>query len=330
MKTLYFCGAGNSEGIRLAGNINQEHQRWDRMFVLDDDASRHGQKLLGCEIIGGFEALGDADPETCEVVNLVARTTTGRNGARRKIASYGVPFARLVSPNVDTFGAEVAHDGIVYHNATIGPEARVGEGSVVFMGAVVGHEAQVGAGCVLAANSVLNARVELGEGVYVGTNATILPEIHVGAGATIGAGSVVLEDVPAGATVMGVPAEILSSAAIEAHATSDEVSISEIDHELERTIGQIWQEILEIPEVEIDVQQNFFDIGGNSLLAVRIPRHLCRATGKKISMTDVFRFPTIRSLAAHISGDRARSEVRTRPSRADLRREIHARWRQSH
>jgi sugar O-acyltransferase (sialic acid O-acetyltransferase NeuD family) len=328
MKSLYFCGAGNSEGIRLAYKINQEHERWDRMFVLDDDPSTHGKKLLGCEVIGGFEKLAEADPETCEVVNLVARTTAGRNGARQKIASYGVPFACLISTNVDTFGAEVAHDAIVYHNATVGPEALVGEGSVVFMGAVVGHEAQVGAGCVLAANSVLNARVELGEGVYVGTNATVLPEIHVGAGATIGAGSVVLEDVPDGATVMGVPAEILFTAETKATGTSDEVGRVEIDHELERAICDIWREVLDISDVE--VSQNFFDMGGNSLLAVRLREHILRATGKKISATDVFRFPTIRSLAAHISGECRPREIRTRPARADLRREIHARWRASH
>jgi carbonic anhydrase/acetyltransferase-like protein (isoleucine patch superfamily) len=230
---------------------------------------------------------------------------------------------------VDTFGAEVAHDAIVYHNATVGPEALVGEGSVVFMGAVVGHEAQVGTGCVLAANSVLNARVALGEGVYVGTNSTVLPEISVGAWATIGAGSVVLEDVPEGATVMGVPAEILFTAATKEKGVSGEVASVEIDHELERTICNIWQEVLQLPNVE--VSHNFFDMGGNSLLAVRLPERVRRATGRKISVTDVFRFPTIRSLATHmVEEGGGQREARTRPSRADLRREIHANWRTRH
>jgi hypothetical protein len=132
MKSLYFCGAGNSEGIRLAYNINRERERWDRMFVLDDDPSTHGKKLLDSEVIGGFEKLGEADPEACEVVDLVARTTAGRNAARQKIASYGVPFAPLISPNVDTFGAGVAHDAIVYHDATVGPESSGGNSSGVF------------------------------------------------------------------------------------------------------------------------------------------------------------------------------------------------------
>ncbi|MDP6978462.1 MAG: phosphopantetheine-binding protein [Myxococcota bacterium] len=327
MKSLYFCGAGNSEGIRLAQTINREEQRWSEMFVLDDDASRHGTKLLGCEIIGGFDVLADVDPETSEVVNLVARQTRGRSAARKKIASYGVPFTRLVSPNVDTYGAEVAHDAIVYHNATIGPETVVGEGSVVFMGAVVGHEAIVGKSCVMAANSVLNARVELGEGVYVGTNATILPETKVGAFATIGAGSVVLEDVPAGATVIGVPGEVLSSPAANRAATEEpEV---QIDHELEKTICKIWQDVLAVPVVEVG--HNFFDVGGSSLLAVRMRDHLHEETGNKISLTDVFRFPTVRSLAAHVVSNRGNAAPpKAAPSRAAIRREFHARWRKTH
>jgi sugar O-acyltransferase (sialic acid O-acetyltransferase NeuD family) len=322
MKSLYFCGAGNSEGLRLAYKINEERSRWDRMFVLDDDASKHGKKVLGCEVIGGFEVLATADPETSEVVNLVARTTAGRHAVRARIAEFGIPFAQLVSPGVDTFGTDIARDVIVYHNSTVGPETVVGDGSVVFMGAVVGHEARVGTSCVMAANSVLNARVVLGEGVYVGTNATVLPEVKVGAWATIGAGSVVLEDVPDGATVMGVPAEIMISALDKADGGASNVVGVRIDFELERTIGKIWQEILGIPDIEVD--QSFFDAGGNSLLAVQMRNHLQQATGDKISLTDVFRFPTVRAFAAHMTANRRIQGHRAAKSRADIRRELHA------
>lgn len=48
------------------------------------------------------------------------------------------------------------------------------------------------------------------DGVVVGTGAKVLGTIRVGAGSNIGANSVVLEDVPAGATVVGVPARVIS------------------------------------------------------------------------------------------------------------------------
>lgn len=209
MRTLYLCGAGNPEGVRLAQRINRHRPRWERLVILDDDPGRHGQRMMGVEIAGPFSMLEDADPGESEVANMVARTTVKRRLARRKIAAFGVPFATLVDPGVDVEGVELARDVIVYPNAVTGAEAFIDEGSVVFMGAVVGHESRVAPGCVIAANAVLNARVHLEEGVYVGTCAAILPEVTIGAWATVGAASLVSRDAPAGSTVMGVPGKAL-------------------------------------------------------------------------------------------------------------------------
>ncbi len=209
MKILYLCGSGNSEGVRLALRINQKQARWDQIILVDDDVSRHGQSILGVEITGSFLMLERAHQKSAEVANLVARTTGKRWSARNKIASYDLPFATLINPNIDVLGAQFGRDIVVYQNATVGPEVSLGEGCVIFMGAVVGHESRLGQCCVLAPNAVVNARVQLEDGVYVGTNSAILPEVKVGPWATIGAGSVVMRDVPAGATVMGVPAKIV-------------------------------------------------------------------------------------------------------------------------
>lgn len=209
MTTLYLCGAGNSEGVRIAHTINRQERRWRRIVLLDDDPAKHGRTILDVEIVGPIDALLEADPDSSEVANLVARSTVTRWTVRQRIASCRIPFAPLIDPGVYTGGVSFGKDLIVYQHATLGPEVSIGEGGVVFMGAVVGHESEVGECCVIAANAVVNARVSLGDGVYVGSNATILPEVSVGAGATIGAGSAVIEDVPDGATVMGVPAGII-------------------------------------------------------------------------------------------------------------------------
>lgn len=209
MRTLYLCGASNPEGVRLALRVDEAEDRWDRLVLLDDDPDRHGTEVLGVPVAGPFALLATADPGADEVVNLVARTTAGRQAARERIAAFGMPFAGLIHPGVDIEGAELAADAIVYRNATIGPHARVGESTVVFMGGVVGHGSTVGHGCVIAPNAVVNARVTIGDRVYVGTNASILPDLWIGADATLGAGSAVMCDVPFGTTVMGVPAKAL-------------------------------------------------------------------------------------------------------------------------
>jgi acetyltransferase-like isoleucine patch superfamily enzyme len=175
---------------------NHMHHRFD-----DDDPARHGEKILGVEIAGPFGMLEHADPGSDEAANLVARTAVKRWSARCRIEDYGLPFATIISPGVDTMGTEFHRDIVVYQNATLGPLVSLDEGSVVFMGGIAGHGSKLGRCCIVAPNAVINARVTVGDGVYIGSNATILPEVKIGSWATIGAGAVVTQDVPAGATI---------------------------------------------------------------------------------------------------------------------------------
>ena len=209
MKTLYLCGAGNPEGVRLALKVNHIDRRWDRIALLDDDPAKHDQSILGVEIAGPFSLLGKADAASVEVSNMVARTTEKRKSAREAIASFGLPFVTLIDPDVDIEGVRFSDDITIYGNVAFCADAVVGEGAVAFTGTVIGHGSRLGPGCIIAPGAVINARVELGEGVYVGTNASILPDLKVDSWSTIGANSAVIQNVPAGATVMGVPAQIL-------------------------------------------------------------------------------------------------------------------------
>ncbi len=348
LETLYLCGAGNSEGVRLALTINRREARWERIVILDDNPARHGQSILGVPIAGPLAALAGADRGSSEVANLVARTTDRRWSALSKIQGHGVPFATLIHPDVDVTGTEVGRDFIAYQHATLSPEVTIGESSVVFMGAVVGHESHVGRCCVVAAGAVLNARVELGDRVYVGSNATILPEIGIGEGATIGAGSAVVEDVPAGATAVGVPARILLAGRTGANAGGDRSSHDfrrdgsgagvgsrgttrgavEADVELEQAIAGVWQDLLRLPAV--DSLANFFDLGGTSLLAIQLQQRLQHTTGRDLPLTDIFQFPTIRSMARHIAAGAGGEDLHAfadgavedqAMDRADLRRQ---------
>ncbi|WP_333364598.1 AMP-binding protein [Microcoleus sp. N3A4] len=68
--------------------------------------------------------------------------------------------------------------------------------------------------------------------------------------------------------------------------------------EIEKTIGLIWKEVLHLNEVGI--HDNFFDLGGNSLLIAKVVSKLQSAFKKEISITDMFQYPTIKSLAEHL------------------------------
>lgn len=64
-------------------------------------------------------------------------------------------------------------------------------------------------------------------------------------------------------------------------------------------IAKIWSRILGVEG--IGAQDNFFALGGHSLLAVQSHRDIRTALEvSKLSITDIFRFPTLAGLASHI------------------------------
>jgi natural product biosynthesis luciferase-like monooxygenase protein len=94
--------------------------------------------------------------------------------------------------------------------------------------------------------------------------------------------------------------------------------------QLEKTIASIWQEVLGLPQV--GMSDNFFDLGGHSLLVVQVQRRLREVCGREVSITDMFRLPTIRALAAHLGGnDTTPSAVGDGLSRANARRMMRSR-----
>ena len=70
---------------------------------------------------------------------------------------------------------------------------------------------------------------------------------------------------------------------------------------LEETIASIWKDVLKLPQV--GTRDNFFDLGGHSLLAVQTHRRLKEALQRELSITDIFRFPTIQSLSAYLGNE---------------------------
>ena len=69
---------------------------------------------------------------------------------------------------------------------------------------------------------------------------------------------------------------------------------------IEKSVAAIWQDVLGLQQVR--TTDNFFDLGGHSLLVVQVQRRLREACGREVSITDMFRLPTIKALAAHLGG----------------------------
>ncbi|MCC5632732.1 amino acid adenylation domain-containing protein [Nostoc sphaeroides CHAB 2801] len=72
--------------------------------------------------------------------------------------------------------------------------------------------------------------------------------------------------------------------------------------EVERAIAKIWLEILNLEKVgTVGTNDNFFDLGGNSLLMVQVNYKLREVLHSDISVVEMFQNPTIKSLAKYIN-----------------------------
>ncbi|MGA9773581.1 MAG: amino acid adenylation domain-containing protein [Blastocatellia bacterium] len=68
--------------------------------------------------------------------------------------------------------------------------------------------------------------------------------------------------------------------------------------ELEQIIAGVWREVLSVDKV--GVHDNFFDLGGHSLLTVRVQSRLKDLLGREMSILQMFMYPTVSSLAGHL------------------------------
>ena len=86
------------------------------------------------------------------------------------------------------------------------------------------------------------------------------------------------------------------------------------ESDLEQAIAEIWKAALGLREV--GRYDNFFDLGGHSLLVAETHPKLEKAVGRRVPVVDMFRHPTISALAKHLNQikhqDRSFEEVRER------------------
>lgn len=77
--------------------------------------------------------------------------------------------------------------------------------------------------------------------------------------------------------------------------------------EMERSLATVWQALL--PVEQVGIHDNFFDLGGHSLLMIQVQSKLQEVFNSSISIIDLFKYPTINSLAVYLS-----QEQREQPS----------------
>ncbi|MFD6156427.1 amino acid adenylation domain-containing protein [Nocardia sp. NPDC060256] len=79
--------------------------------------------------------------------------------------------------------------------------------------------------------------------------------------------------------------------------------------EAEQTVAAVWRKVLGLNRIGAD--DNFFDLGGNSMLLVPVHTGLEAATGVKVPAVELFRYPTVAQLARFLVDGESTAESTT-------------------
>ncbi len=83
---------------------------------------------------------------------------------------------------------------------------------------------------------------------------------------------------------------------------------------VEQQLAEVWADVFEVPTVGVD--DSFWDLGGHSMLAVRLMSRVDQVFGKRIPLNTLFEAPTVAQLAKHIEDD---SQVQGRHALVTIR-----------
>ena len=195
---LFVVGAGGHAKVVIAA---LEARGENVVGVLDDDAAKHGSKILGVSVVGACEELDHARADAVLAI--------GDNATRKQLAGRlaGVTWRAVVHPRAIVHtSVRLGEGSVVLAGAVVQPDATIGPHAIVNTAASVDHDCELGAFVHLAPGVRLAGDVVVEEGAFVGIGASVLPGRRIGAWSTVGAGAVVVDDVPPGAVSLGVPA----------------------------------------------------------------------------------------------------------------------------
>jgi len=98
---------------------------------------------------------------------------------------------------------------------------------------------------------------------------------------------------------------LTSNGKLNRNALPDPEIKQEVDHifpenKIEEKLVTIWSELLKVKKELVSTNRSFFEMGGHSLIAIRLINAIQQAFNKTVKLKEVFENPTIRQQALHI------------------------------
>lgn len=175
---LILIGAGNVGGY-LAYNI-ADFPSFDLMGILDDDPTKHGEKINGFPVLGGIDLLFELDIDNLAVAVCINQPLIRKNIIDR-MQSLDLDYPTFISPKAwISKGCTIGQGSIIYPGVSINHESTIGDFVIMNMNCALGHHASVGDFVSFAPSVSLGGHTTLGEGVDMGIASSTIQGITIG------------------------------------------------------------------------------------------------------------------------------------------------------
>lgn len=215
MTKIVLLGAtgGCVDVLNVIQDANDTGSDYQVLGFLDDKEELWGTKVLGVQVLGGFDKVHEI-PLDCLFVTGIG---SPYNHWRRDqiINQLGLPrerFATIYHPTASVSRhATLGHGVVLYQYSVVGPDVHIGDHVLLLPQSVVNHGCNVGDFTIITSGVVVSGDVSIGRACYVGSQASVRQNVVIGDCAMIGMGAVVIQNVDAYTSVVGNPACYLRS-----------------------------------------------------------------------------------------------------------------------
>ncbi len=207
MKKIALIGVNYAAS--LAMDIAKSKGEIHSFHFFDDNAAKRNKHFFDTEVVGNVnDFIKQKEHYIGAVVCIGDKHLAAKENICDRLRGEGIALLNFISSQVHSLNPTAIGTGcIIGAGVYLGQRSKVDDDCIIWANATLEHDVKLGHTCYVGPGAVLSGCVEVGAYTMIGSNATILPEIKIGEHCKIGAGAVVTKNVPDGATVVGVPAK---------------------------------------------------------------------------------------------------------------------------
>ncbi len=202
---IYGTGGFGKEIFDVACRQNEQTQKWESIFFIDDFKENGSLCYLG-NVFTLTNVLTTYSLDNLEVVIAIGEPLV-RINIKEKLKKNNIKLGKVIDPSAIISPTAVLGDGIIItSDCIIASSAIVGENVAINVKSIIGHDIVLANDVVVSSMVNIGGACKIGAGSYLGMGCLIKEGLEIGDEVIVGMGSAVHHNIPNGMIALGNPA----------------------------------------------------------------------------------------------------------------------------